>query len=131
MRLLPILAACLAAAVAWAADAQDDTQDAQQALDRFEAELVRQCPEKQLQLLSARDLRDGLDSYLAGLPQDVRDRLQKAESDRCSTEDSGAACVNMADIMEADDEGRGAELATSICGFYLRCRDQGACDYAR
>ena len=128
MRVLPILIACMAAAVAWAADAQTD---AEQALDRFEAELVRQCPEKQLQLLSAHNLRDGLDNYLEALPQEVRDRLQKAESDRCSTMDAGAACVNMADIAEADDEGRTEELAGSICGSFLRCRDQGDCDYTR
>ncbi len=66
-----------------------------------------------------------------GLPTDVRAALQKAESDHCSSDQAGAACVNMADIMAADDLGRMPELASSLCVSFLRCRAQGDCDYAR
>lgn len=128
MRLGPIVFACIVGAVAWSAEAQTD---AEQALEHFQAELVRQCPEKQLELLSARDLRDGLETYTDGLSQEMRQRLQKSEADNCSTMDAGAACVNLADITAADEDGRIEELAASICGSFLRCRDQGVCDYAR
>jgi hypothetical protein len=130
MRLRPIFFAVFAAAatVAWSAQAQTETDAAR---DHFEAALDRNCPQKQLQLLSARDLRDGLDNYMEGLSPDEHDRLQKAETDRCSSGDAGVACVNMADILASDDVGRIDDLAVSICGSFLRCRDQGDCDYTR
>jgi len=130
MRLRPIFFAVLAAAatVAWSAQAQTATDEAR---DHYEAALVRDCPQKQLQLLSAGDLRDGLDEYMEGLPPETKDQLQKAEVDRCSTSEAGVACVNLADIETADEVGRIDDLALSICGSFLRCRDQGECDYAR
>jgi hypothetical protein len=130
MRLRPIFFAALAAAAvtAWSAQAQTESDEAR---DHFEAALDRNCPQKQLQLLSARDLRDGLEEYTEGLSPDEHDRVAKAEADRCSSGDTGAACVNMADIQAADDVGRIDELSLSICGFFLRCHDQGECDYAR
>jgi len=137
MRLGLVLLCCLTVSAALPALAQTDSDEAaapseaDQARDRFEAELVRQCPEKELELLSARDLRDGLDNYMAGLSQDMRDRFEKSETDHCSSMDSGAACVNLADIAAADEVGRMEDLAASICGSFLRCRDQGVCDYAR
>ena len=130
MRLRPIFFAfaALFAASAWSAQAQTDADEAR---DHFEAALANDCPQKQLQLLSARNLRDGLDSYVESLPPDVHDLVQKAEIDRCSNADAGAACVNMADIQAADQVGRIDDLALSICGAFLRCTDQGVCDYAR
>jgi|SRR5215467_8467447 len=128
MRLRPLFFACLIAAAGWTAHAQTEADEAQ---SHFLAELDRQCPEKQLQLLSARALRDGLDDYLEGLPTDARAALQKSETDHCSSEQAGAACVNMADILAADTIGRTAELAGSLCVTFLRCREQGDCDYAR
>ena len=68
MRLRPIVLAVLLAAGAWSAQAQPEADEAR---DHFEAALSNDCPQKQLQLLSARNLRDGLDSYIEGLPQDV------------------------------------------------------------
>jgi len=130
MRLRPIFFAAFAAVAvaAWSAQAQTASDVAR---DHFEAALDQNCPQKQLQLLSARDLRDGLEEYTEGLSPDEHERVAKAETDRCSTGDSGAACVNMADIQAADDVGRIDDLSLSICGFFLRCRDQGDCDYAR
>jgi hypothetical protein len=133
MRFRPLFFAAVLTAAAWSAHAQDQAPppDADAARDRFEAALADSCPQKQLQLLSARNLRDGLDSYVESLPQDVHDLVQKAENDRCSNADAGAACVNMADILAADQSGHMDDLAISICGAFLRCTDQGACDYAR
>ena len=132
MRLGPVFFAAFALAAAWSAPRSTLAQtEGDESRDRFEAALSQNCPQKQLQLLSARNLRDGLDSYVGGLPQDTQDRVRKAETDHCSTIDAGAACVNLADIMAADEIGRTDELALSICGSFLRCRDQGACDYAR
>jgi hypothetical protein len=128
MRPGPILLAAVLLACAWQAQAQTDQEAAR---DQFQAELVQQCPDKQLQLLSARDLRDGLDDYKEGLPQDERDRLQQAENQMCSTENAGAACVNDADIAAASQMGLMTDLGASICTDFLRCHDQGACDYAR
>jgi hypothetical protein len=128
MRLRPLLVACVIAAAAWGAQAQTGAEEAQA---RFLSELDRQCPDKQLQMLSARDLRDGLDDYMDGLPTDVRATLQQAEADHCSSEQAGATCVNMADILAADELGRVPELAGSLCISFLRCRAQGDCDYAR
>ena len=118
----------LAAASAWAASAQDAQDPAQ---SDYQAELARQCPDKQLQLLSARNLSDGLDDYKQSLPDDLRGRFDKAESDQCSSLDAGAACTNNADIEVADQIGRIGELAGSVCASFLRCRDQNDCDYAR
>jgi|SRR5580658_589059 hypothetical protein len=120
--------AALLGASAWSAQAQTDSDEAR---DHFEAALADDCPQKQLQLLSARNLRDGLDSYVESLPPDIHDLVQKAETDRCSNADAGVACVNMADIQATDQVGRMDELALSICGSFLRCTDQGSCDYAR
>lgn len=141
MRLRPVFLALVCAALAWSAQAQNDPQsdqpaDASQAnpqvaRDQFQEGLERQCPEKQLQLLSSRDLSDGLDQYKSGLPADVRQRLVKSETDHCSSLEAGAACVNLADIAQAGAEGRMEELVTSICTTFLRCRDAGQCDYAR
>ncbi len=142
MRLGPVFFAAFALAAAWSAPGSTLAQtdgvqtdaapvDAEGARDHFEAALAQDCPQKQLQLLSARNLRDGLDSYVEGLPPDLHDRVQKAETDRCSNADAGAACVNMADIVAADEVGRMDDLALSICGSFLRCTDQGVCDYAR
>jgi hypothetical protein len=128
MRLRPLFLASLVGAVAWTAQAQTSADEAQ---TNFLAELGRQCPVKQLQMLSARDLRDGLDDYVDGLPTDARDALQKSEKDHCSSADAGAACVNMADILAADQLGRMSDLASSLCVTFLRCRSQGDCDYAR
>jgi hypothetical protein len=131
MRLGPVFFAAFALA-AWTAPRAVQAQtDPEVARDHFESVLSQDCPQKQLQLLSARNLRDGLDSYIEGLPQDLHDRVQKAETDRCSSIDAGAACVNMADIQAADDVGHMDDLALSICGSFLRCTDQGVCDYAR
>ncbi len=127
MRLGPLFLA-FALAVAWSAQAQTGAEEAR---DHFEGALAQDCPQKQLQLLSARNLRDGLDSYVESLPPDIHDRVQKAETDQCSSADAGAACVNAADIQAADEVGRMDELALSICGSFLRCTDQGVCDYAR
>lgn len=127
MRLTPIFFALLAVGLAWSAEAQPALDEAR---DRFQAELERQCPDKDLQLLSGRDLRDGLDDYMEGLPNDVRNTLQKAETAQCSSEDDGVDCVNYADIGAADQLGRLDELATSICSSFLRCRSEGVCDYA-
>lgn len=118
----------MVAALAWSAAAQT-TADSARA--DFQSELSRQCPDKQLQMLSERDLSDGLDDYKSGLPPDVRDRLQQAGTTDCASLADGAACVNSADIATADQVGRIADLAGSICSSFLRCRDQGACDYAR
>jgi hypothetical protein len=129
MRLRPVLLAVLASALAWSAAAQTDGDAVR---DHFQSELARQCPQKRLDLLSERALRDGLDDYMGGLGPDERGRLQQSEQDHCSAADSaGAACVNLADLAAADQGGRIEEVATSICSSFLRCRDQGACDYAR
>ncbi|HVN00468.1 MAG TPA: hypothetical protein VMT68_09655 [Caulobacteraceae bacterium] len=129
MRVRSLVLVAVLAAAASTAQAQTD-EDA--ARDHFQAELAQQCPQKQLSLLSARDLRDGLDDYMASLGTDDRDRLQQAERNRCSgAETGGAACVNGADLAAADQIGRMQELATWVCGSFLRCRDQGVCDYAR
>jgi hypothetical protein len=128
MRLRPLFFACAIAAAAWGAQAQTAAQEASA---RFMDEIGRQCPDKQLQMLSARDLRDGLDNYMDALPTDARTALQKSETVNCSSEEAGAACVNMADILAADQLGRVPELAGSLCVTFLRCRSQGDCDYAR
>jgi hypothetical protein len=128
MRLGPLFFACVVACAAWSAQAQTGAEEVQ---TRYLDELGRQCPEKNLQLLSPRDLRDGLDDYMDGLPADARAALQKSEVDRCSSEQAGAGCVDMADIMAADQLGRMPELAQSLCVSFLRCRSQGDCDYAR
>jgi hypothetical protein len=128
MRLGPIFLAALLAAAAGSAAAQTAFDVAR---DQFQAELVNQCPEKQLQMLSPRDLRDGLDDYKEGLSPDQLTRMQQAEQAQCSSMDSGVACVNMADIATAGDMGEMSNLATSLCLDFLRCRDQGVCDHAR
>ena len=128
MRLGPIIIAALFAACAWSAQAQTAQEIAR---DQFQGELAQQCPDKQLQLLSSRDLRDGLDDYKEGLSPDQLKRLQDAEQAQCSSLDAGAACVNLADISAAGDMGEMTNLANSICTDFLRCRDQGVCDYAR
>jgi hypothetical protein len=130
MRLRPLFLGCLIAAAAgtWGAQAQTSADEAQA---RFLDELTRQCPQKNLQMLSARDLRDGLDDYMDGLSTDTRSALQKAERDHCSSMDAGAACVNLAELLAADQLGRMPDLASSLCVTFLRCRSQGDCDYAR
>ncbi len=128
MRLRPLFFACLVACAAWSAQAQTGTEEVQQ---RYLDEIGRQCPEKNLQMLSPRDLRDGLDDYMDGLPADARAALQKSETDRCSSEQAGVGCVDLADIAAADQLGRMQELAQSLCVSFLRCRSQGDCDYAR
>jgi len=145
MRLRPIFFALFGAALAWSAHAQTDAPppdsppdvsadseaNPQEALQRFQEGLNNLCPDKQLQLLSARDLSDGLDQYKSGVAADLHDRLIKAETDHCSSLDAGAACVNMADIAAADAAGHMDDLVLSICTTFLRCRDAGVCDYAR
>jgi hypothetical protein len=128
MRLRSLFFAFLGVALAWSAQAQVSPTDAR---DHYEAELGRQCPDKQLQMLSAGELRDGLDDYLGGLPSDVRTVFDKAQSDRCSSQDAGVGCVNLSDIATADDNGRLADLVQSVCTAFLRCRNEGVCDYAR
>jgi hypothetical protein len=128
MRLGPILIAALLTACAWSAQAQTAQEEAR---DQFQAQLSEQCPEKQLQMLSVRQLRDGLDDYKESLSQDQLAKLQQAETGQCSSLDAGAACVNMADISAASDMGELTNLTNSICTDFLRCTDQGVCDYAR
>jgi hypothetical protein len=128
MRLRPLLFGLLVAAAAWSVQAQTESGAA---LDHFQSELSQQCPQKQLNLLSARDLRDGLDDYVSSADPELRDKAQQAERDRCSSPDAGAACVNQADLDIADQAGRIDEAARAICGSFLRCKDQGSCDYAR
>ena len=102
-----------------------------QARDQFLSELAQQCPQKQLQMLSARELRDGLDDYKGGLPIELHDRMQRAESAQCSSMDAGVDCVNNADLVTASEIGEMTNLAASICTDFIYCSDQGACDYAR
>jgi hypothetical protein len=151
MRLRPIFFTLFGVALAWSAQAQTDAPppdtppdaaasadmsadsqtDLQESQQRFQEGLNNLCPDKQLQLLSARDLSDGLDQYKSGVASDLRDRLTKAETDHCSTLNAGAACVNLADIAAADAAGHMDDLVLSICTTFLRCRDAGVCDYAR
>jgi hypothetical protein len=128
MRPGPILIAALLAACAWSAQAQTSQE---QARDQFQAQLSEQCPQKQLQMLSVRQLRDGLDDYKEGLTQDQLTTVQQAERTQCSSLDAGAACVNLADISAASDMGEITNLTSSICTDFLHCSDQGVCDYAR
>lgn len=128
MRSGPLFIAALFVSAAWSAGAQTTPDEA---MAHYQTALAQDCPQKQLQLLSPRNLRDGLETYVEGLPPDLHDRLEQAETDRCSTADGGAACVNAADIQTADEIGRIDDLALSICGSFLRCSDQGVCDYAR
>jgi hypothetical protein len=128
MRASTFALALLAAAAAWSASAQTM---ADQARDDYQGELSRQCPDKQLQLLSVRNLSDALDDYKQSLPADIHARFDKAEADQCSSLSAGAACVNNADLATADDVGRIGELAGAICSDFLRCRSEGDCDYAR
>jgi hypothetical protein len=132
MRLRPLLFALAAVAWSWCAEAQTEGGDpGAVALDHFQAELQRQCPDKELQLLSARDLRDGLDDYEDSLAPDAHNQMQAAEQTRCSISDAGAACVNLADLVAADQAGSIDDVARAICTSFLRCREQGVCDYAR
>ena len=126
MRRTPTILAALA--IACAAQAQTT---ADQARADYEGELARQCADKRLLLLPTRDLRDGLDDYLASLPADVRGGLSAAEQTECSSLDAGAACVNAADITAADAAGRIGDLAGWVCSSFNCCTDQGACTYAR
>jgi len=128
MRLGLVAFGAIIAAAAWSAAAQTSTDPARA---DFQAELARQCPDKQLQMLSERALSDALDDYKASLPPNISARLVQAERANCTSINDGAACVNSADIATADQVGRIAELAGSICSSFLRCRDQGVCDYAR
>jgi hypothetical protein len=131
MRLRPVLFAFLAAAtLAWSAQAQTTTTP-EEARDLYQSELGRQCPDKHLEMLSQRDLRDGLDQYMQGLPDDVRATLQRSETAHCSSQDAGVSCVNLADVAAANDLGRMQEMVQSVCASFLRCRDEGVCDYAR
>jgi hypothetical protein len=127
-RLAPLILAALVAAAAGSAAAQTA---AEQARDQYQSELAQQCPQKQLQMLSARELRDGLDDYKGGLPIELHDRLEQAETTQCSTMESGADCVNNADLVAASQLGELTNLAASICTDFIRCRDVGVCDYAR
>jgi hypothetical protein len=128
MRISPLFFAVTGLALAWSAEAQVAPSEARQ---HYEAELVRQCSDKQLQMLSPRALRDGLDQYLGGLSVDARAPFEKSETDHCSSLDAGASCVNLADIAAAEDNGRLEELVQSVCAAFIRCREQDDCDYAR
>ncbi len=127
MRPTGLVLAIFAGAVAFAASAQPAPD---QARDDFQAELARQCPDKQLQMLPAGALRDGLDDYMSGLTDQARSQLQATEKQRCSSMDAGAACVNEADLAAADQIGSLGDVAGSICGFFNRCTSEGVCDYA-
>ncbi|HTX50830.1 MAG TPA: hypothetical protein VME40_15740 [Caulobacteraceae bacterium] len=128
MRTGTVALALLVAAAAWSASAQPM---ADQARDDYQAELSRQCPDKQLQMLSARNLSDALDDYKQSLPADVQARFSEAETDQCSSIEDGAACVNNVDLATAEDVGRIGELAGAVCSDFLQCRGEGDCDYAR
>jgi hypothetical protein len=127
MRLRPLLFALVAGAVALSAQAQPGFDEAR---EHFKEELDRQCPEKQLELLSAAQLRDGLDSYMSGLADDARAKFQQAETANCSSLEAGAACVNLADITAADQAGQMPDLVGSLCATFIRCRQQDVCDQA-
>jgi len=145
MRLRPVFVALAGVALAWSAQAQIDAplsepppddaasyeSSAQAAQQSFQDALNSTCPDKQLQLMSARNLSDGLDAYKGGLSPDLLARLTKSETDHCSSINDGAACVNMADIAAVDAAGHMNDLVLSICTSFLRCRDQGVCDYAQ
>jgi hypothetical protein len=128
MRASVFVLAVLVSVAAWSAVAQPAPDEAFQ---DFQNELSQQCPDKELQMLSARDLRDGLEDYQQGLDERVSDKLQNAEVAQCSSSDSGAACVNQADIDTVAQAGLMSDLAGSICLTFLRCTDQGVCEPAR
>jgi len=128
MRASIIAFGVLAATAAWSASAQSTGE---QARDDYQAELGRQCPDKQLQLLSTRNLSDALDDYKQSLGEDIRARFDQAESANCSSLDAGADCVNTVDLATADDTGRMPDLVGTVCSSFLRCREQNDCDYAR
>ena len=106
MRLRPLFFATLLAFAAWSAHAQDQAPpDADAARDRFEAGLADNCPQKQLQLLSARNLRDGLDSYVESLPPDLHDLCKRPRPTAARTPTPARPASNMADILAADQTG--------------------------
>ncbi len=127
MRLGAIIVAAGLAAIAWSASAQN--QDASS--DHYYAALSQECPDKQLQLLSSAQLRDGLDQYVEGLPQDAQDEMRRAERAQCSSLSAGVACVNAADLAVVERMNLTGALASSVCLSFLRCRAQGDCDAAR
>ncbi len=133
IRPAPLLAAAfLAAGFVVAVNGPARAQTAgQEARDQYQSDLAQQCPEKQLQMLSERQLRDGLDDYKGGVAQQLHDSMQQAEMAQCASMAAGVDCVNTADMEAAGQAGQMASLASSICSDFLRCTDQGQCDYAR
>lgn len=77
MRLMAL--AALAATMAWSANAQDTSGQT----DRYYGELAGQCRDKQLQLLSPTDLRDGLDDFVSSLSPDAQTQVRRAEQAQC------------------------------------------------
>jgi len=124
-----LLSLTLAAAALGCAALAQDMDGA--GTDHYYAELSNQCPDKNLQYLSPRELRDGLDDWSGGLSPDAQSKLKQAETAQCSTASAGVGCVNRADIAAADQQGRTRDLAGAICADFLRCRSPGDCDYAR
>ena len=122
------LIALAAAALGWSASAQDASDPG---VSRYFSSISSLCPNKLLQYLSPTDLRDGLDDYMSGLPQDQQDQMRRAERSRCASTSEGVACVNSADIETVDGLGLTDQLALSMCQSFLRCRAQSDCDHAR
>ena len=128
MRFGSMILALAGAAVAWSVAAQPAEGPT---TDHYYAELDRQCPDSQLQLLSPGQLRDGVDDFMSSLPQDAQTRMRQAELARCSSAGEGVACVNDADIGVIDELGETDQFAGSICATFLRCRAQGDCESLR
>lgn len=90
-------------------------------LDGFEAEAMRQCPQRPVSTLDARDLRTRLDAFETTLPPALRAEVDRARAATCSAahDANAAACGNAADVTVLTQQARLAEAVAFVCGTVL------------
>jgi hypothetical protein len=96
----------------------------------YHAELLRQCPSKQLSRLDPHDLRTVLQEYQATLPSSDQTRVTKA-LDNCawSSNPPSASCEDEVLLGTFDQAGRLSAVVSIVCASYA-CNDQGDCTAA-
>jgi len=98
-------------------------------MDGYQAELKRQCPDKQLFRLGVQDLRTLLQAFRATLPAQAQAEIEEAQAVDCSAAHNAyaAACENSAAVDAITRGGRLPPAVAFVCAAYQGCSDQSDC----
>lgn len=95
---------------------------------RYYAELGKRCPQKHLEYLAYGELPDIMDEFRNRFSEADRERIRKAEAQRCGPDAFGASCGNESFLRFMVKRNRLGEFAKFVCAVHQHCTAQAECE---